>query len=162
MKFFVSSLIVATLASCSSHSDSDLTEPVVSAQSATEEFTQLDIKKEEQGFDESLITKVEVERVFELRESGKVYLIDTRPSLFFLRGHIFGAESLPLKHFDTMYLEKESEIKQAVSEGKKIVIYCASEKCPDSYEMATRFAKKGISSSVFKGGWSLWKQTGLE
>lgn len=113
-------------------------------------------------FDKNLITSVEVERVFELRESGQAYIIDTRPSLFFKTGHIEGAVSLPLKHFNTVYAKNKSKIKQAVDSGKIIIIYCANAKCSDSYLMATRFAELGMRSSVFKGGWRLWQQTGLD
>ncbi|MFC5049193.1 rhodanese-like domain-containing protein [Rubritalea spongiae] len=160
MKVFVLSVVICTLVSCSNTTELEPDSLVAATQLAEEK--KVEQKDEVAYFDKSLITGVEVENVFELRETGKVYLIDTRSSLFFNRGHIAGAMNIPLKHFDKIYSEKASEIKQALANDKVVVIYCASAECPDSYEMATRFAKKGIATSVFKGGWQQWQQTGLE
>lgn len=162
MKIAVTLLGALALASCTNT-------PTTQEASATpfEQPTQVveekkEVKELTQSFDADLITSVAVERVFELRETGEIYLIDTRPALFFFRGHINHAVNIPLKKFDKLYAEKESEIAEARAAGKVLVIYCANEKCPDSYKMAIRFAEKGISTSVFKGGWELWQQTGLE
>jgi rhodanese-related sulfurtransferase len=163
MKFLASLCLALALVSCTS----TVPESVVSEASVVESKEEKKVSSvaaddEADNYDKSLITGVEVERVFELRESGKSYIIDTRPPLFYMRGSIQGSNNLPLKHFDKEFPNYESAIKSAASDGKVIVIYCASEKCPDSYLMAKKFAQMGIPSSVFKGGWRLWKQTGLE
>lgn len=108
------------------------------------------------------ITEVMVEQVYGLRGENKALLIDTRPPIFFALGHIDGAINVPLKNFSTSYPANQSKITTAVSEGKVLLVYCANQTCIDSHRMASLLAEKGYNSSVFKGGWELWKETGLE
>ena len=108
------------------------------------------------------VTEVLVEQVFGLRSEERALLIDTRPPIFFALGHIDGAINVPLKYFAKSYPANKSKIDSAVSEGKVLVVYCANQTCVDSHRMAKELAEKGYSSSVFKGGWELWKETGLE
>lgn len=162
MKIAVTLLGALVLASCASPPKTPADSVAPSEQPTQVVEEKKEVKELSQSFEADLITSVAVERVFELRETEMIYLIDTRPALFFFRGHINQAVNIPLKKFDKAYAEKESEIAAARAAGKVLVVYCANEKCPDSYKMATRFAEKGISTSVFKGGWELWQQTGLE
>ena len=76
-------------------------------------------------------------------------------------GHIEGAHSLPLKTFDKSYQESKGVLDSAKSSGKVIVIYCQSEKCKDSFVMASKLHNRGYNVRVFKGGWELWKMSGL-
>lgn len=108
------------------------------------------------------VTEVLVEQVFALRGEGQALLIDTRPPLFFALGHIDGAINVPLKHYEKSYPANKSTIAAAKSEGKVLIVYCANEVCVDSHKMANQLAIEGFDSSVFKGGWELWKETGLE
>lgn len=107
------------------------------------------------------ITELPIERVFELQQSGAILLIDTRSPIFYSLGHIGGAHSLPLKSFEKSFKESQSTIDSAVADGKKLVIYCQSEKCSDSYIMGKALQEIGYQVSVFKGGWELWKMSGL-
>ena len=107
------------------------------------------------------VNEVPIERVFELQQSGLILLIDTRPSVFYNLGHIDGAHSLPLKSFEKSFENSRSTLDAAVVAGKKIIIYCQSEKCSDSYKMAQVLSKYGYKVSIFKGGWELWKMSGL-
>lgn len=109
----------------------------------------------------SPVTELPIERVFELQQSGVIFLIDTRPTIFYNLGHIDGAHSLPLKSFDKSFSKNQSAIDAALAEGKKLVIYCQSEKCTDSNKMAKVMSEMGYKVSVFKGGWELWKMSGL-
>lgn len=108
------------------------------------------------------VTEVLVEQVFELRSSERALLIDTRPPIFFALGHIEGAINVPLKHFEKSYPANQAQIAQAVAEGKILVVYCANQVCVDSHRMAGKLAERGYNASVFKGGWELWRETGLE
>ena len=109
----------------------------------------------------SPVGEVPIERVFELQQTDGILLIDTRSPIFYKLGHIDGAYSLPLKSFEKKFDASKSTLDSAKKEGKQIVIYCQSEKCPDSYIMAQALSKAGYKVSIFKGGWELWKMSGL-
>jgi len=109
----------------------------------------------------SPVGEVPIERVFELQQTDGILLIDTRSPIFYKLGHIDGAYSLPLKSFEKRFDASKSTLDSAKREGKEIVIYCQSEKCPDSYIMAQALSKAGYKVSIFKGGWELWKMSGL-
>ena len=132
--------------------------PEVAAQS---DAKQVEISKEPR-VERGTVTEVMVEKVYAQRVSDQALLIDTRPPLFYNLGHIDGAISIPLKSFDKSFAAKKSEVDAAVSAGKVLVIYCANEVCVDSHRMSEKLATMGYDVSVFKGGWELWKQTGLE
>lgn len=54
------------------------------------------------------ITSVDMGQLFTMSQTGKVYLIDTRPPLYFRFGHIDVANSLPLIKYDKVILEKKA------------------------------------------------------
>ena len=108
------------------------------------------------------ITNVDLGRLMELRDDGKVLLIDVRPPLFFGMGHIPGAVSLPKKTFDSSWPGKKAQVDAAVKAGKIVVVYCANEDCPDGYAVAKKMAPMGYDVSIYKGGWEEWKMTGFE
>ncbi len=118
-------------------------------------------KSQENTTDRGAVSEMPIERVFELQQMGSILLIDTRPPIFYKLGHIDGAHSLPLKSFEKSFVASKSIIDDAKSAGKKIVIYCQSEKCQSSDKMAQRFSERGYNVSIFKGGWELWKMSGL-
>ena len=107
------------------------------------------------------ITSVDLERLFLLKEEGKVLLVDVRPSVFFVLGHIDGAISMPLKSFEASYPKKKGELDAAVAVGKVIVLYCADLNCPDAYATAKKLVVDGYATSIYKGGWDEWKKAGL-
>ena len=108
------------------------------------------------------VTNVDLGRLIELRDDGKVLLIDVRPSLFFGMGHIPGALSLPKKSFESAWPGKKAQVDAAVAAGKVVVVYCANEQCPDGYAVAKKMAPMGYDVSIYKGGWEEWKMTGFE
>jgi rhodanese-related sulfurtransferase len=108
-----------------------------------------------------LVGGIPIEKVFELQQTGSILLIDTRSPIFYKLGHIDGAQNIPLKSFDKNIDSTKITLDAAMAAGKKIVIYCQSEKCPDSFRMAQVLSKSGYDVSVFKGGWELWKMSGL-
>ena len=67
------------------------------------------------------ITSVDMGQLFTMSQTGKVYLIDTRPPLYFRLGHIDVANSLPLIKYDKVILEKKPQIEAALKAGKIIV-----------------------------------------
>lgn len=107
------------------------------------------------------ITGVEMGQLFTMLQSGKVYLIDVRPPLFYRLGHIDGAVNFPLRKYDAMLPKHHPLIKSALKEGKVVVLYCQNLNCPDAYKTATKLVKYGHSFSIYKGGWEEWKRSGL-
>ena len=107
------------------------------------------------------ISQVDVGALFQLREEGRVFLVDVRPAFFFNLEHIPGAISLPLKKFDSQFPTVRSQFKAALDAGRVVVLYCTNEKCPDGLIAAGKLSKLGYSTSVYKGGWKEWKDAGL-
>ncbi len=73
-------------------------------------------------------------------QTGNVYLIDTRPPLFFRLGHIGGANSLPLIKYDKALASQRAQLDAAAKSGKPIVTYCQNTHCPDAHRMAKKLA----------------------
>lgn len=95
-------------------------------------------------------------------QTGNVYLIDTRPPLFFRLGHIGGANSLPLIKYDKALASQRAQLDAAAKSGKPIVTYCQNTHCPDAHRMAKKLALLGHNVTVYHGGWEEWKNSGLE
>ena len=108
-----------------------------------------------------VVDEILIENVFELQQTNSIVLIDTRSPVFYRLGHIDGAINIPLKSFSKNLDKSKVILDTAMVEGKKIVIYCQSEKCPDSFIMARSLNSSGYPALVFKGGWELWKMSGL-
>ena len=144
---------------------SNLPDPTIDDSSSAEELKQQKVVENgvmnKTSKASSPVRELPIERVFELQQTGSILLIDTRSPIFYKLGHIEGAYSLPLKSFEKSFESSRSTLDSAVNEGKQIVIYCQSEKCSDSYKMAQSLSKSGYNVSVFKGGWELWKMSGL-
>ena len=107
------------------------------------------------------IRQVDIGALFQLREEGRVFLVDVRPAFFFNLGHIPGAISLPLKKFDAQFPAVRSQFEAALGDGRVIVLYCTNEKCPDGLIAAGKLSRLGYSTSVYKGGWKEWQDAGL-
>jgi rhodanese-related sulfurtransferase len=108
-----------------------------------------------------MVVEIPIEKVFDLQQTNSILLIDTRPPIFYKMGHIEGAQSIPLKSFDKNIDSTKSTLDAAMVAGKNIVIYCQNEKCQDSTRMAQSLMSSGYDVRVFKGGWQLWKLSGL-
>lgn len=108
------------------------------------------------------IEVIALDRLVNLKEAGKVLVLDVRPSLFYQIGHIPGAHSLQEKNFESDYSRMRTLIETAVSQGKKIVIYCAGTHCPDASKVAASLSGLGYGNLlVFEAGWEGWQQAGL-
>ena len=107
------------------------------------------------------ISQVDIGSLFQLREEGRVFLVDVRPAFFFKLGHIPGAISLPLKKFDSEFPGLQSQFDAALEGGRVVVLYCTNEQCPDGLRMADELSGLGYSTAVYKGGWKEWKAAGL-
>ena len=108
------------------------------------------------------ITSVDIVRLFEMRLTESCLLIDVRPGLIYLIGHISESLSLPKKSFDAKFPKVKPQIDAAVAAGQTVILYCADVNCPDGYVVAKILAEKGYSTSIYKGGWDEWKAADLE
>ncbi len=118
-------------------------------------------KKPVRMHDRGEVSSISLEDFFLLHQSGKVLVIDARPSVFHQFGHIPGAISLPAKNCDPAIAKREDEIKKAVADGKTIVTYCSGLLCPDARTVAMHISGFGYPASVFSGGWDAWKEAGM-
>lgn len=156
---FVITLFAVSTVSCTKSLPEASASPVI-PQTTTKKEPEL-VKLQQQSSKPIKVNETPIEKVFELQQTGSVLLIDTRPPIFYTLGHIDGAYSLPLKSFDKSFESSKMTIDSAIEAHKSIVIYCQNEKCPDSYIMAKKLIKMGYDVSIFKGGWELWKMSGL-
>lgn len=110
------------LASCGDHSvkqppmcvieevDAALSKPKVKADTSGSETKTL-VKAGD-------LTVVSIDHLFGLMQSGQVYLIDCRPSIFYHMGHLDGAINLPAKKWDAVINERKVEIDAAIKNGR--------------------------------------------
>jgi rhodanese-related sulfurtransferase len=86
--------------------------------------------------------------------AGSVIWIDARPDNEFVRDRVPGA--LPLN--EDRWSELLPQFLAAWSPGKKVVVYCSSEGCNASREVARRLRKEAQLPNVFvlEGGWEAW------
>ena len=108
------------------------------------------------------ITGVDLQRLLDLQDTGKVLLVDVRPGLFYSMGHMPGAISLPRKKFDSEFPHKKAALDEAVAAGQVIVLHCTNVDCPDGYSVAKLLSPKGYPVSLYKGGWEEWKAMGFQ
>ena len=109
-----------------------------------------------------VITGVDIGRLFTMKQTDKVHLVDCRPPIFYRMGHIGGAVNFPLKKYTSTLPTQQPFLDAAVKSGKVIVLYCQNVDCPDAYAVAKKLMRLGYSISIYKGGWEEWHQAGLE
>lgn len=107
------------------------------------------------------LTSIGIDRLFPLKQAGKVLVVDVRPPLYYRLGHIEGAGSLPLVKYDKTIAAKRPWLDAAVKGGKHIVLYCQNSHCPDAHKTALKLVKLGYDVSVYRGGWEEWKRAGF-
>ena len=108
------------------------------------------------------IKEIDLTGLFTLRSEGKALVYDVRLPLYYKLGHIEGAILFYPKPFDEAFEKEEPQIKQALRDGKEIVLYCGGADCKDSHIVAKMFAERGIPVSVYSGGWAEWKEFEME
>ena len=107
------------------------------------------------------MTEVDLNRLLQLQDAGRAYLIDVRPALFHGLGHIPGSVNIPRKSFPRSLLKEADAIDAAVASGKVLVLYCQNVQCPDGYAVGKGMADLGYSTTLYKGGWEEWKAMGF-
>jgi rhodanese-related sulfurtransferase len=107
------------------------------------------------------VSTISLEDFFQLYESGKVLVIDARPSFVYQFGHIPRAINLPKSGCDEAIAKRDAEFRTALAEGKKIIVYCTGPNCSDARTVAVHLGSRGISASVFASGWEAWHEAGM-
>jgi rhodanese-related sulfurtransferase len=107
------------------------------------------------------ITDVDLNRLLQLQDEGKEFLIDVRPVLFYGMGHLPEAISMPKKSYPDSMAKVQEQIDAARKAGKVLVLYCQNVNCPDGYAVAKEMSALGYPVSIYKGGWEEWKQMGF-
>ncbi|MGB2403526.1 MAG: rhodanese-like domain-containing protein [Akkermansiaceae bacterium] len=118
-------------------------------------------KRNRNSFKLGQITGVDIERLFALLQDQHVLLIDCRPGLYYRMGHIDDAINLPYRKLSARIGKFVEQLDKGLAENKVIVLYCQNYNCPDAYLFAKKVADLGYSTSVYKGGWQEWRDSGL-
>lgn len=108
------------------------------------------------------ITQISLEQFFILRSEDGALTVDVRRPVMFALGHIDGAINLPLTSFEISFPKHRAKLDQARNEGQVIVLYCDGENCPDAHTTAKALADRGYSTSIYRGGWTEWKEIGMD
>ncbi|MBM3863386.1 MAG: rhodanese-like domain-containing protein [Verrucomicrobia bacterium] len=107
------------------------------------------------------VTSISIDRLFPLVESGRVLLIDARPSIIHRFGRLPAAVNVPRSTVATSVRRMNETWVAARRDGRWIVVYCTDRNCPDAVEVAAEIAALGHPCSVYEGGWEEWKSAGL-
>ena len=88
--------------------------------------------------------------------SADAIWIDARPQEEFEREHVPGALSLTEDRWNDLL----PEVLTAWTPEKRVVVYCSSDGCGSSREIAHRLRKEAGLTNVFvlEGGWEAWKK----
>ena len=93
-----------------------------------------------------------------VRNSADAIWIDARPQEEFEREHVPGALLLN----EDRWNELLPQVLALWAPEKRVVVYCSSESCGSSREIAHRLRKEAGLTNVFvlQGGWEAWKKEG--
>ena len=90
-------------------------------------------------------------------DGGQSLFLDARRPELFARGHIAGAQNLPVDEFGDRFaamggwLPKETEM----------VVYCDGKSCALSRQLAEKLVEVGCTRVlIFRDGWTVWKERG--
>ncbi|MGI9087336.1 MAG: rhodanese-like domain-containing protein [Chthoniobacterales bacterium] len=85
---------------------------------------------------------------------GEVMWVDARPDAQFIEQHIPGAISLNEDRWSVLL----PQMLAAWSPEKRVVVYCSSQSCSASHEVARRLRQEAELKNVFvlHGGWESW------
>ncbi len=107
---------------------------------------------------QSSVPASEMVTMAQVRAWGETAIwVDARPDDEFARDHVPGALSLN----EDRWNESLPQFLAAWSQEKKVVIYCSSQSCNASREVARRLRNEAQLKNVFvlEGGWEEWLRT---
>ena len=97
---------------------------------------------------------ITLDQALELYQKGPVF-VDAREPEYYQEGHIKGAWNIPF------FLELVFKLDSLQGKDAPMVIYCSSDECGSSEDLAYELQAEGFSNLlVFKGGWTAWNSSG--
>lgn len=81
-------------------------------------------------------------------EKDGIVLLDVRPLVEYMSGHIPGAIAVPIDELDARWTELPRE--------KKVVVYCRGAYCRFADDAVARLRRHGIDAVRLEGGWQEW------
>jgi rhodanese-related sulfurtransferase len=91
-------------------------------------------------------------------DGGKAVFVDARSTDSYWKGHIKGAESLPIDEFDYMI----DFFSNRYPTDKHIITYCSGRSCEDSHRLAQMLFGFGYESvSIMIDGFPVWEESGF-
>ena len=97
---------------------------------------------------------ITLDQALELYQKGTIF-VDAREPEYYQEGHIKGAWNIPF------FLELVFKLDSLQGKDAPMVIYCSSDECGSSEDLAYELQAEGFSNLlVFKGGWTAWNASG--
>jgi rhodanese-related sulfurtransferase len=102
------------------------------------------------------VAAFEMMTVAQARSSADTIWVDARPQEEFEREHVPGALLLNEDRWNELF----PQVLAVWAPEKRVVVYCSSESCGSSREIAHRLRKEAGLPNVFvlEGGWEAWKK----
>ena len=113
--------------------------------------------RETVSWNERAAAKDEVELTQAQSWGASVMWVDARPDAQFQAGHIPNAIQLNEDRWDELL----PQLLGTWSPDRKVVVYCSSQSCAASHEVAKRLRENAGLKDVYvlKGGWETWQAT---
>jgi rhodanese-related sulfurtransferase len=97
---------------------------------------------------------ITVDQLEEMKASENFKLVDVLGESHYDKGHIPGAENIPLNKIAETALEE-------IDKDEEIVVYCKDEECQASPKAAEKLEKLGYENvKDFEGGLKAWEEAG--
>ncbi len=109
------------------------------------------------SWNERAAAKDEVELAQAQSWGESVMWVDARPDAQFAAGHIPTAIQLNEDRWDELL----PQLLAVWSPDRKVIVYCSSQSCAASHEVAKRLRENAGLKDVYvlKGGWETWQAT---
>lgn len=119
------------------------------AESRNAEVERISSRFAVEGVGETPLARHELQRLI---EQGGVFLIDVRPALEYVSGHLPGALSFPLEELPARIPE--------LPRDRPIVAYCRGAYCLFADEAVALLRRHGLNAVRLEGGWPEWRDEG--
>ena len=113
--------------------------------------------RESVSWNERAAAKDEIELAQAQSWGEAVMWVDARPDTQFQAGHIPNAVQLNEDRWDELL----PQLLGTWSPDRKVIVYCSSQSCAASHEVAKRLRENAGLKDVYvlKGGWETWQPT---
>ncbi|HUW83205.1 MAG TPA: rhodanese-like domain-containing protein [Phycisphaerae bacterium] len=108
--------------------------------------------------------EIDIDRVWELVQTGEAVVVDARPVEEYDEGHVPGAISAPAQALPGSAEPLMAQLPPPdAMEGMTVVVYCQGHGCVDSMLVFDFLAGLGYRESVriLRGGWPAWQEANV-